>query len=97
MSLEHSDIIEVFLKKELDIFLTEEEENLFNIIDDDTRKTIFELLNSNSFIEEIINVVNNLKIKISKLPIEEQTIINQKCEEKIKKLLNKENNYPKIR
>lgn len=97
MNLEHSDIIEVFLKKELDIPLTKDEEKWFNEFDDDTKKTVFELLNSISYLEEIVNVVNRLKQKNLNLPIEEQMIINEKCEEKLKKLENQETNYQKIR
>ena len=96
MNNKNSDIIEVFLKKDLDIPLTESEQRFFDDLDIETKTTVFELINNRSFIEELVNVVNNIKNKSWNLPVEEQQVINEKCETKIKKMENPNTNNSKM-
>ena len=82
----HIDIIEVFLKKDLDIPLTEKEKDNFEKMDNEDRETVFDLINSYSYIEELDRVMNNIKEKSSNLSISEQQEIFEKCEMKKQKL-----------
>ena len=86
MSLEHFDIIEVFLKKDLDIPLTKKEEEWFNSMDDETKKSVFELVNNFSYLEELLKVMDKIKEKSITLSTEEQQYIETKCKLKKKKL-----------
>jgi len=88
MEREHVDIVEVFLKKDLDIPLTEVEEKQFNSMDDDARQTLFELVNNSSYIEELVRLINKINNDSSSLPIEEHQIIQEKCDRKKQKLEN---------
>lgn len=82
MNTEHIDIIEVFLKKDLDIPLTETEKNWYDNMDDETKQSVFALVNNISYLEELIKVMEKIKSKAIHLPKEEQQKIQEKCEEK---------------
>jgi len=82
MNREHIDIIEVFLKKDLDIPLTENEQMLLSSIDEETKESILKLVNSHSYIEELVKVMNKIKEKSIDLSLEEQQLINEKCKMK---------------
>lgn len=83
MNREHIDIIEVFLKKDLDIPLTANEQEWLSSIDEETKESVLILVNSYSYIEELVKVMNKIQEKSIDLPIEEQQVISEKC--KIKK------------
>lgn len=88
------DIIEVVLKQNIGIKLTEQEENYLKTIDDEVENTIMVLINDSSYLDEVIKLLDHIIQKSSNLPIDEQNVIKEKCIAKkieLEKLTNDEN------
>ena len=86
MKSQNFDVLEVILKNDLGIPLDEKEEEWLKLVDDEMKSSLFDLVNSQSFLEEIKNIVRNIIAKSSELSKEQQQTIKRKCEERIKKL-----------
>lgn len=95
MSNKKIDIIEIFIKNDLDIPLENEEIEWLNNLDDETKKAAIELINNNSYIDEIVKILNKIIIESKNLSDMEQENIKEKCEVKRLKLLYEDNSNNK--
>ncbi len=86
MKSQNFDVLEVILKNDLRLPLEKKEEEWLKQIDDETKESFIDLLNSPSFLEEIKDLSENIIAKSLKFTEEEQEIIRKKCEERIKQL-----------
>lgn len=80
------DLIEIILKQKLQIPLTDSELRWLDNVDMDIKKTASQLIDSKSYLEEIVKTLNYLIEKANHLPKEEQTDIKNKCMAKKKEL-----------
>lgn len=87
MSKERVDILEVLIKNKIAIPFTESEKKCFDNIDDDTRNTIYELIDSGAYNEEFIKTLKSIIEKSKGLSKEEYEYIVNKCEKEIEHLL----------
>lgn len=86
------DIIEVMLKIQLKIPLTEEEEKWINNIDNDIKEATLIVLDDDSYADELLRSIHNILISIGSLSLEEQQYVKARCEEKIAKIYRSINN-----
>lgn len=87
MNNKNIDIIEVFIKKDLDIPLNKTEIEWLTNLDEEAKRMAIELINNSSYLDEIIKVMNHIIEESLELSEEEQLTIKEKCELKKKKLL----------
>ena len=81
------DLIEIVLKKELDIKLSEDELIFYDGIDNDIKETIVNLLNDFLYSKEINRAINNILSKSNNYSPEQYKEIKEKCEAKKNKIL----------
>lgn len=86
----NSDVIEVFVKKKYGIKLTEDDEKLYSSLDKDIIDTLNALINSNSFLNDIENIINNINTSDG-LTLEEKDKIEKSIREEKAKVLIKKN------
>lgn len=86
------DIIEVMLKIQLKIPLTEEEKKWINNIDNDIKEATLIVLDDDSYADELLRSIHNILISIGSLSLEEQQYVKARCEEKIAKIYRSINN-----
>ena len=82
------DIFEVVLKQDIGISLTPYERKFLENIDEEARNTIKELVNNESFLDEIEKTCEHIitESKLDELSLSEQEKIKNKCEERIQKV-----------
>lgn len=79
MNVQQFDIIEVVLKQNLKIKLTEEETRWLENIDEELKNTVIDLISDESYLDDIISLLDRMIQKASLLPLDEQADIKQKC------------------
>lgn len=88
METQKVDIMEVILKEELQIPLTIEEQSSFKTIDEESKEMIRDLLNDNSYKEEILKIYDNILTKIQLMDICDKDLYIARCKDKIANLEN---------
>lgn len=80
------DIIEIVLKKDLQLPLTPVEETELSNMDNEVIEELLKLVNSSIFLEDVTQLTERIIKEAKLLSIDEQEYIKTKCEERIKKL-----------
>ena len=80
------DLIEIILKQKLQIQLTDSEVRWLDNVDMDIKNTASQLIDSKSYLEEIVKMLDYLMEKANNLPQSEQVDIKNKCMAKKKEL-----------
>lgn len=80
------DLIEVILKQNLNIPLTDSELQWLDTIDDTTKNTVCDLIHDSSYYDEVLKLLDCLMKRAENLPYEEQIDIKNKCMSKKKEL-----------
>lgn len=88
METQKIDIIEVILKDELQIQLTREEQESFKTIDEESKDMIRDLLNDNSYKEEILKMCRKILTEIQLMDRKDRDLYEARCKDRIVNLEN---------
>ena len=77
-------IIDIFVKIKFGVKLTDDDKKVYNNLDDEEKKLLSDLINNNSFIYEINNIINNILKYNDYSKLEKMYAVN-KINKKIKK------------
>lgn len=76
------DLIEVVLKKELEIPLSSSEQKYLLNIDDIALEVVKTVIEESSYKDEVLRLINSILEESSSLPLEQRKNIENKCNQK---------------